>query len=312
MNILGLVARRLVATVLLLTVLSLLTYALLVIAPGGPEQALLGDRPSTPETLAAIRSQYMLDDPFFVRYWHWLEGALSGDFGTSVYSRQPVMTMISERLPITATLAGLAILITVAVGVPAGLAAALHRGGPLDRGITLAALVSVSVPSYALGLMLLYGFAVALVWFPAFGVGDLSHYVLPAIALALGQVGVLVRQTRAAALDVGGHDYITFAQGRGLSRARLWSSYWLRNAALPVLTVAGLLAAVNLTGAVFVEQIFSLPGLGSLLIQAVDQKDLPLVQALVLLGGAVVIGVNLLVDVAYVLVDPRVRSGVTK
>lgn len=310
MVILKLAARRLAAAVLLLGVLSVITYALLALAPGGPEKALLGSRPSTPETIAAIRAQFMLDEPFPVRYWNWLSHALSGDFGTSVTARQPVLSMISDRVSVTATLAALAIVITLCVGIPAGLAAGLRRGKRLDKGITFISLIFLSFPSFALGLVLLYGFAVMLGWFPVYGTGDLSHFALPAFALALGPAAVLVRQTRAAALDVGNQDYVTFARARGLDRTRILGKYTLRNAALPVLTVAGLIAAGYLTGAVFVEQTFSLPGLGSLLVQAVNQKDIPVVQALVLFGGAVVIIANLLVDMAYIVVDPRVRHGV--
>ncbi|MFF4381073.1 ABC transporter permease [Kitasatospora sp. NPDC001547] len=304
-----LIARRLASAVVLLGAMSLLTYGLLSLTPDGPVQALLGDRPSTPETIAAIRAQYLLDEPFPVRYWHWLSQVLSGDFGTSLLARQPVLTVVGERLPVTATLAGCAMVLTLLLGIPAGMAAGLRRGKPLDQGVTLVALVALSFPPFALGLLLLYGFAVELGWFPTYGGGDLRHYTLPAIALSLGQAAVLVRQTRAATLDVGAQDYVTFARARGLGRMRTWGSYSLRNAALPVLTVAGLLAAANLTGAVFVEQTFSLPGLGSLLVQAVNQKDIALIQALVLLGGAVVIGVNLLVDLVYLVVDPRVRHG---
>ncbi|MEV0585278.1 ABC transporter permease [Nonomuraea sp. NPDC050310] len=301
--------RRLGAVVVLLLVLSVLTYGLLALAPGGPEQALLGERASTPETRAAIRLQYHLDEPFPVRYWYWLSGALGGDFGNSVYFRQPVLSVIGERLPVTTTLAGFAIVLTLAVGIPAGLAAGLRRGSAIDRGVTFGTLVSLAFPPFGIALILLYTFGVALRWLPIYGSDQVANYVLPAIALALGQAAVVVRQTRAAALDVGGQDYVTFARARGLSRLRVWGSYSLRNAALPVMTVAGLLAAANLTGAVFVEQAFSLPGLGSLLVQAVNQKDIPLVQALVLLGGAVVIAVNLLVDLLYMVIDPRVRHG---
>lgn len=303
------VLRRLGTALLLLAILSLLTFALLLLSPGGPEQALLGDRAPTPETLAAIREQYLLDEPFAVRYAHWVGGALTGDLGTSIAFRQPVVALLGERLPVTATLAGIAILLTVAVGIPAGLAAAARRGRLADQAITLGALTALSFPSYALALVLLYVFAAWLGWFPVYGSGTLAHYVLPAIALALGQIAILIRQTRAAALDVGSKDYITFAQARGLPAARIWLSYWARNAALPILTVAGLLAASNLAGAVFIEQTFSLPGLGSLLVQSVLQKDIPLIQALVLLGGGVVILVNLVVDIAGLAIDPRIRQG---
>ncbi|MFD1933140.1 MULTISPECIES: ABC transporter permease [Nonomuraea] len=303
-------ARRVAAAVLLLGLLSLLTYGLLAVAPGSPEQALLGSRPSTPETRAAIRAEFMLDEPFVVRYGHWLGNAVHGDFGSSVYSREPVSSVVGERFSTTAGLAAYAVGLTLVVAIPTGLIAGMRRGSGLDQGITSAALIATSVPSYALGIALLYGFAVALGWFPMYGSGDLAHLTLPAIALAAGQAAFVVRQTRAAALDLANQDYLTFARARGLGRRRIWVSYALRNASLPVLTVGGLLLAANLTGAVFVERVFSLPGLGSLLIQAVGQKDIPVVQALVLLGGTVVVVTNLLIDLACLAVDARVRHGV--
>lgn len=307
-------ARRLGAAVVLLWVLSLLSFVLLAAAPGDPERVLLGARPSTPETRAAIRAQFHLDDPLHERYLSWLGGALHGDFGTSVSTREPVTDMVADRLPVTAGLATYAIILTVGVGIPVGLAAAMRRGGGLDQGITLTSLVALAMPPFALSILLLYGFAVTLGWFPVFGAGEtaadqIAHLTLPAVALATGQAAVVVRQMRAAALDLAGQDYLTFARARGLSLPRVWISYALRNTALPVLTVGGLLLAANLTGALFVERAFGLRGLGELIVTAVAQKDIPVVQALVLLGGAVVVAVNLLIDLAYLAVDPRVRHG---
>ncbi|WP_433345282.1 ABC transporter permease [Microtetraspora malaysiensis] len=314
MAVLTLLARRLAAALVLLGVLSALTFGLLAASPGGPEQVLLGSRPSTAETRAAIRAEYHLDDPFPVRYARWLGDAVRGDFGVSIYSREPVTDVIADRMPVTASLAGYALLLTVAVGVPLGLVAAMRRGGALDQGITLAALVTLAIPPFALSILLLYGFAVALGWFPVFGAGEtpldrIVHLTLPAIALAGAQTAMVVRQMRAAALDLAGQDFLTFARARGLPRRRIWLGYALRNAALPVLTVGGLLLAANLTGSLFVEQAFGLHGLGALLIGAIGQKDIPVVQALVLLGGAIVVAVNLLIDLAYLVVDPRVRHG---
>ncbi|MFD0886267.1 ABC transporter permease [Streptosporangium algeriense] len=314
MAVLTLVARRLAAALVLLGALSVITYGLLVASPGGPEQVLLGTRPSTPETRAAIRAEYHLDDPFPLRYARWLGDAVQGDFGVSIYSREPVADVIADRLPVTAGLAGYALLITFAVGVPVGLVAAMGRGGLLDQGITLGSLVLLAVPPFAMSILLLYGFAVALGWFPVFGAGEtfaerVTHLTLPALALAAAQAALVVRQMRAAALDLAGQDFLTFARARGLPRMRVWIGYALRNAALPVLTIGGLLLAANLTGALFVEQAFGLHGLGALLIAAVGQKDIPVVQALVLFSGAIVVAVNLLIDLAYLVVDPRVRHG---
>lgn len=311
MRTLVFVARRLGAAALVLAILSVVSFGLLSMAPGGPERALLGGRPSTPQVRAAIRHEYLLDRPFIHQYGHWLDNVLHGNFGTSVYSHEHVIAIIGDRASTTIWLTAYALAITLLVAVPTGLLAGVRRGSGLDQGITLSALVTYSMPPFALGLLLLYVFAVAAGWFPTFGGGDvdIAHLTLPALALAAGQAALVVRQTRAAALDVGGQDYMTFARARGLARRRIWGAYALRNASLPVLTVTGLLVVASVTGAIFVEQVFSLPGLGALLVDSVAKKDIPMVQALVLLEGAVVVITNMLVDLAYLIVDPRIRHG---
>lgn len=309
-----LIARRLVGAVFVLWLLSVVTFGLLVVMPGNPETTLLGSRPSTPETRAAVRAEFHLDDPVPVRYVRWLGDLLQGDLGVSMFSHERVATILAERLPVTVELSLYALILTLAVGIPAGLAAAARRGRALDQSITTTALVALSVPPFAMSILLLYVFAVQLGWFPVFGAGSgggasrVAALTLPALALAAGQTAIIIRQMRAAALDLAGQDFMAFARARGLSRSRIWWSYSLRNASLPVLTVGGLLLAANLTGALFVEQAFGLHGLGALFIGAVGQKDIPVVQALVLFGGAVVIIINLLIDFAYLAVDPRLRA----
>ncbi|WP_283133949.1 ABC transporter permease [Rhizohabitans arisaemae] len=312
MSALAFTLRRLGAMVLLLLVLSFLCFALLGLSPGSPEQLLLGTRPATPELLATLRAENHLDEPFLMRYWYWIEGVLHLDLGKSVQTQQNVLDMIVERLPITATLALYSTLIALVVAIPAGLISGSRRSGGTDRAVTFAALVSISAPPFALGLLLLYGFAVLLGWFPVYGAGEtfiemVYHLTLPSLTLAAGSAAVIVRQLRATVIDVIGKDFMTFARARGLSPIRIQVVYLLRNSSLPMLTMSGLLLSGSLAGAVVVEQAFGLAGVGNLLVKAVGQLDIPVVQALALLTGAAVILINLLVDLAYLAIDPRLR-----
>lgn len=306
------VGRRLVAAVLVLLTVSFAVFALLTLSPGSPEQILLGDRRASPEALAAIREQHHLDDPFLVQYGRWLVDAVQLNFGTSVRSSVPVLNEIGERFPITAQLALYATLILVVIAVPAGMIAGARRNSGIDRVVTLGGVVGVSAPVFVTGIVLLYVFGVALGWFPLYGAGDglaerVSHLTLPAVALASTQVAFVARQTRAAALTVFEQDYTTFARARGLPRRTIWLGYALRNSALPVVTSVGLVVASSLTGAILVETTFSLPGLGALMIEAVNGKDIPVVQALSLLAAVVFVGVNLVADGVCLALDPRLR-----
>jgi peptide/nickel transport system permease protein len=315
MRLTAYVVRRLLIAVVLVLAASIAVFGLLWLAPGDPAQILLGTRAATPEALAAVRSQYGLDDPVVVQYLHWLGATLHGDFGESIQTRQPVSALLAERAPVTVQLALYAILIVVVVGVPAGMLAASRRGHAPDRMLTGLSTLTVSAPPFALGILLLSVFGATLGIFPVFGAGEsgvdrLWHLTLPAITLAVGQAAVVVRQTRASALNVYGRDYLTFARARGLSSGRVWRRYAVANASLPVVTTIGLLLASGVTGAVLVEQTFSLKGLGALAVSAVSAKDIPVVQAIsVLVAVAVVLG-NLAVDLVQVWLDPRVRKEV--
>ncbi|TYB42219.1 ABC transporter permease [Actinomadura chibensis] len=307
-----LIARRLPIAACLLLGISLAVYGLLALAPGSTERALLGTRPASPELLAAIRERHHLDQPFPLRYAHWLGGLLRGDLGDSVQTGEPVTARIGERLPVTLELALYATLLIVLLGVPLGLLAAARRERAADRAVTAGAVVAVSAPSFALGTLLLYVFGVKLGWFPVFGAGTgfagrVRHLTLPAIALALSQIALVTRQTRAAGLDVVARDYLTFARARGLPARHVWGRYALRNTAVPVATSVGLVLAYSMSGAVLVEVTFSLPGLGALIMESVAAKDVPVVQGVALVAGAATIGINLLVDLAYLALDPRLR-----
>jgi peptide/nickel transport system permease protein len=309
-------ARRLAAMAGLLLTLSFLVFSLLYLAPGDVTRNLMGNRRVTPEAVAAVRAQFHLDESFLSQYWNWLSSALHGDFGTSIRSGTPVSAILGERFGVTISLTALAFVLAIAAGVPLGVAAALRAGGGLDRTIVGLSVVGVSAPGFAVGLVLLYVFAVMLGWFPAYGVGGsgvdrLWHLTLPAIALALGLGAMVVKITRTAVLREVSEDYVAFARSRGLRQTAVARLY-LANAAIPIITSAGLLLAFLFGGTVLVETTFALPGLGQLMADSITFKDVPVVQAITLLVAAVIVAMTFLVDIAAVLVDPRLRSTGTR
>jgi peptide/nickel transport system permease protein len=301
---------RLVGTAVVLLVLSFGIYCLVYLAPGSVEQTLLGNRPSTEATRAAIRAQYHLDDPLLVQYANWLAGALHGDLGTSIRSGEPVDVAISSRAGLTLELAALGTLFALFLGIPGGVLAALRRGRATDQGVVVLSVAGLSAPPFAVGLVLLSLFAVELGWFPVYGPGTsgldrLWHLILPAVALAIGGAGLLVRFTRTALVRELDQDYVVFAWARGLSSTRVLR-YALRNCAVPILTATGLVLTSILVGSVLVEVVFALPGLGSLLIDSVTFKDVPVVQGVALLLTVLIAVINLVVDASYAAADPRV------
>ncbi|HEX3591323.1 MAG TPA: ABC transporter permease [Pseudonocardiaceae bacterium] len=308
------VLKRLAGMVVTLFVVTIAVFGLLDLSPGSLVATLLGNHPASPAVVAAITVRYHLDDPFPVRYLDWLTSALHGDFGQSVQSGENVSALIGEHLPITLQVALYALVLVVVIGIPAGMLAGMRRGGVLDKTISGVAVVAMSAPAFAIGILLIYVLGVRLSVFPVFGAGDagfvdrISHLTLPALALAATLVALLVRQTRAAVLNVMSQDYITFARARGLSRPRILLQYALRNTALPVTTATGLMLIAAIAGTVLVEQVFSLPGIGNLMVQSVDAKDVPVVQGVALCVGAFVVVVNFLVDMAALAIDPRTRT----
>ncbi|MEU6785344.1 ABC transporter permease [Nonomuraea angiospora] len=315
MTIILFLAKRLGAMLLLLLVLSFLVFGLLAASPGSPVQTLLGSRPPTPEVLAALQAKYHLDEPFLLQYWSWLGDALRLDFrqSISIQTDQDVLLLMGDRAAITLQLAFYAVVLVVGFGIPLGMAAGMRRGRPTDRAVSFLATFAISAPPVVLSIALLYVFGVALGWFPVYGIGEgfserVAHLTLPALALAGFLSAVVIRQTRAATLTVMQQDYITFARIRGLSPARVLIRYALRNSALPVVTSTGMLVITAVSAGVFVEQVFSLPGIGTLLLQAVVNKDIPVVQGLAVLLGALVVLVNLVVDLLSLALDPRTRT----
>ena len=307
------ILRRLAGAAVVFTLLSFLVFSLLYLVPGDPVKILVGTRRLTPEVRQAVTERYGLDEPLVVRYWHWLTRALTGDFGDSVRSATPVTDVLASRVSLTAWLTIGAFILAVAVGIPLGIAAARRRGSWVDRTIVGWSVVGVSAPGFALGLVLLYVFGLMLGWFPVFGEGSgladtLWHLALPSIALATGIGAMLVRITRAAVGAELSQDYVTFARSRGVPSRRITAMY-VRGAALPIITSAGLILGTLFGSTVLVEEAFSLPGLGQLLADSITYKDVPVVQAIALLVAFVIIGVTLIVDVAAFAVDPRQTIG---
>ena len=308
------VAGRLMLAVPLLLIISFAVFALIHIAPGTPERALLGARQASPETIAAIREQWNLDEPCLLQYFLWLKAVVTGDIGRSIQSSEAVTAAIGRRIGLTIFLGLYATILALIIGIPLGMWAALKRGSMTDRTVVGVSVLGVSAPTFAVGLLFLYLFGVVLDWFPVFGSGEgfvdrAYHLTLPAVALALALVALIVKITRAAMIEELEKDYVTFARSRGLSRRRIMGRYVLRNSLIPVVTAAGLIIVGLFGGAVLIEFTFGLPGLGTLLVDSVLTRDIPVVQALVLLTAIFVIVFNLGLDVLYTVIDPRIRFG---
>ena len=308
------VLRRLLVAIPLLLLISLGVFALVNMAPGDPARSLLGSRQSSPETLAAIREQYHLDDPFVVQYLIWLRQVFVWDLGRSIQGSELVTTMILQRLPLTVFLGLYGSLVALGIGIPLGILAAYRHGSEVDRGVVTLGVIGVSAPAFATGIFLLYVFGVYLGWFPIFGQGEgpldqVWHLTLPAIALGFTVMGLVIKITRASMIEELQKDYVAFARARGLTSRRITTSYVLRNALIPVVTAAGLIVVGLLTGAVLVEVTFGLPGLGSLLVNSVTQRDLPVIQGIVLILAIFIVLMHIGIDVLYTFIDPRIRFG---
>ena len=308
------IARRLAMTAVLLVVVSFLVFSLLYLAPGDAVETLLGTRPSSPELIQAIREEHNLDKPFLEQYRIWLTGAIQLDFGESIRSGRSVAATIGDRLDLTLFLGIYAFVVALGAGVPLGVLAACRKRTLGDRGAVGLSVFGVSSPAFVTAVFLLYVFAIQLGWFPVFGPGDgfvdrLWHLTLPAVALSVSAMALVVKLTRSAMITVLEQDYIAFARARGVPLRRVIVRHALRNALIPVITAAGLVLTVVIAGAVLVEVPFALPGLGDLLLQAVQNRDVPMLQGVALLIAALVILINLAVDLLYAAVDPRIRFG---
>ncbi|MEX0350948.1 MAG: ABC transporter permease [Paracoccaceae bacterium] len=307
--------KRLLSLVLSLAVASMVIFAVIEIAPGDPAQFMLGVN-AQPDTLAALRAELGLDTSKPERYLAWVGGMLQGDFGTSYTYRTPVAGMIADRLSVSLPLTLYALTLSILLAFPAGIYAASRRGQMGDAAMMGSTQLGVAIPNFWFAMMLVLVFAVNLRWFnaggfPGWGKGvwsGLHALTLPAIALALPQASILARVMRSALLDVLGEDFMRTARAKGLSRKQALWRHGLRNALIPVLTIIGLQVSFLLAGAIIIEQVFYLPGLGRLIFQSINSRDLIVVESVVMLLVFVVITVNFLVDLAYALVDPRLRS----
>ena len=306
--------RRIVLVAITLFVASVVVFAVLEIVPGDPARLMLGIN-ATEDAVAALRLQMGLDEPVLTRYFGWIGGMLTGDFGTSYTYSVPVIELVGERVVVSLPLALLALFLSTAIAIPVGILSAARRGTASDTGVMAATQLGIAIPNFWFALLLVYVFAVTFRLVPAGGFPGweaglwpaTKALLLPAVALALPQAAILARVTRSALIEVLGEDYIRTARAKGLpANAVLWR-HALRNALIPVLTILGLQFAFLLAGTIIIENVFYLPGLGRLVFQAITQRDLIVVESVVVLLVATVVIVNFLVDLAYAWADPRLR-----
>ena len=298
--------RRFLLTIPVLLGVATLVFSLIHLVPGDPVQAMLGESAS-PQDMTELRARLGLDRPLYVQYGSFLRGLATGNLGTSLRTNQPVAAAIAERLPATFELAFAAMALAVVFAIPLGIIAAAHAGTGVDHAATTLALLGISVPNFWLGPLLAIVFSVTLGWLPVSGRGTAAHLVLPAITLGAPLAAVLARMTRASVLEELRELYVLAARARGLSRARAVLKHAFRNSLIPIVTVLGLQFGAVLTGAVITETIFAWPGVGRLLIQSISFRDYPLVQGCILLIAVTYVSMNLLTDVVYGFLDPRIR-----
>ncbi|NVK59580.1 MAG: ABC transporter permease [Rhodobacteraceae bacterium] len=306
--------KRLVILALSLALASLVIFLVVEVAPGDPASYMLGIN-ARPDTVAALRAELGLDLPRAERYLAWVGGMVQGDFGTSYTYRAPVSHMVAERIRVSLPLALYALALSVVIAFPAGIFAAARRGRAGDAGVIAATQLGIAIPNFWFAMLLVLLFAIKLRWFSAGGfpgwddpLMGLKALTLPAVALALPQAAILTRVMRSSLLDILHEDFIRTARAKGLTRRQALWRHGVRNAMIPVLTIIGLQFSFLLAGAIIIEQVFFLPGLGRLIFQAITQRDLIVVESVVMLLVFAVISVNFLTDLAYAAVDPRLRT----
>lgn len=298
--------RRLLLTGPVLLGVATLVFSLIHLVPGDPVQAMLGES-ATPQEIAALRERLGFNRPLVTQYGGFIKGVVTGDLGRSLRTNQPVAREIAQRVPATLELALASMTVAFLIAIPLGILAAVNAGTTIDHAATTLALVGISMPNFWLGPLLAIVFSVYLGWLPVSGRGTLSHLVLPAITLGAPMASVLARMTRASVIEELRELYVLAAMARGVSRVRAVLVHAFRNSLIPIVTVAGLQFGVVLTGAVITETIFAWPGVGRLLIQSITARDYPTVQGCVLFIALVYVSMNLLVDITYGLLDPRIR-----
>ncbi|MDR7543387.1 MAG: ABC transporter permease [Armatimonadota bacterium] len=311
----GYLLRRLAAALSLALAVATAVFLLLRLVPGDVVTVMLGEADPAPEKVAAVRHALGLDRPLLWQYGHWLGRAVRGDFGEAFISGRPISPDLAARIPRSLELGGVALALAVLAGLPLGALSARHPGSRLDLAVGGIAVLGLTLPSFVIGMLFVLLFGLVLHWFPATGfvgfgedpMGHLRHLVLPSVTLALTIMPVVMRMTRASMLEVLHQEYVRTARSKGLAEPVVLTRHVLRNSLIPVITVIGLQAGTLLGRIVLIEYIFNWPGLSSLLLTGVNQRDYPLVQAVVLVIALAFVLINLLVDVAYGMVDPRIR-----
>jgi len=303
--VISFIVRRLLLAIPTLFGVLVIVFLLLYVAPGDPVQEMVGER-ADPETVARLRAELRLDDPLHKQFLHYTGGVLQGDLGRSYITRRPILQDIRERFPKTLQLAGAAMLLASVIGITIGILSARVPGGWFDRISLGVAYLGISFPVYWVGLILILVFAVMLRWLPPSGYGGIEYLILPALALGSRSIAFLARVTRSAMLDVLSSDFVRTARAKGQSERLVITRHALRNALIPIITVLGLDFGYYLTGSILTETIFSWPGLGRYVVNAISRRDLPAIQGSVLFLSVVFVLVNLITDLAYAKADPRV------
>lgn len=308
------ILRRLVSTIAVMAMVGVFVFLLLRLAPGDPAAVLAG-RSATEEMIAGIRQQLGLNDPLPIQFVHWVWDMLGGDFGTSIFARRPVLELISQRLEPTLSLSLLTMILSVSVGVTFGVLAAWRAGGLIDRTLTAISALGYSVPVFVIGYFLIYVFAIQTHWLPVQGYKPIAdglgkwfvHLILPTLTLGLGFIAFIARVTRASMLEVLTEDYMRTAAAKGASPYAMLVHHALKNAGVPILTVIGISFAYMIGGVVLTETVFNIPGIGRLVVDAINNRDYPIIQSVLILTSGLYVLINLTVDLAYTLIDPRIR-----
>jgi len=302
------IIKRLIRSIPVILIVSIVVYLMVDLLPGDPTLHMFSGQYITADTIAKARETLGLDQPVYVRYWKWFSGVLQGDFGESIVSKRSVIMMIGSVFPRTIELTFAAMLVTAVVGISAGVLAAIYQNSWIDTVVMFFTSLGVAMPLFWVGLLALLFFSVQLHWFPVASTGnDLKSLILPALVLGFSSACLVARLTRSSVLQVLREDYVTTARSKGLRGQRVIGIHVLRNAFIPILTVLGIQTGWLLGGAVIIETVFARPGLGKLSVEAINQMDFPVLQAIVLFAAILYVFINLLVDIMNAMLDPRIR-----
>ncbi len=307
--------RRLASTVLVMALVGVFIFLLLHLSPGDPAAIIAGDN-ATDDQIKGIRKQLGLDDPLIVQFWRWASRVLVGDLGISIFSNTPVSTLIGQRIWPTLSLSATTMALAAFLAISAGVLAAWKVGTWVDRLVMILSVISFSVPVFVVGYLLIYVFAITLRWLPVQGYTPIDeglwlwfrHLILPSVALGLAYVALIARITRTAMLDVLAEDYMRTARAKGVSTGPMLLKHALKNAGVPIVTVIGIGVALLIGGVVITETVFNIPGMGRLVVDAIAKRDYPIIQGVILVFSGVYVIVNLIVDLTYSLLDPRIRT----